>query len=224
MSNDAGAQVRAWKLEEERRYQDATIETIEYLGGHERIPKIVEWWEAGTLTGEALNRLIAEHWDAFESPGRFMPADEWLGLFDDAGFVTDTAGVTRPEAPLTVYRGAHKGGELGLSWTTDRNAAAWFARRFLMLADKLGAAFLLSARVPPWAVLGIFNGRNKAEVVIDASCLEPSQIHAIEATHPEVELAALGHRIPEEPDARKRVQDRREELKAILREPTWGKG
>lgn len=211
-----------WDLERDARYRTATIDTIDHLGGHERIPKIVEWWQAGQLTGQELNQFIAAHWNAFERPITLMSVRKWVALFTDAGgFITDTPGIIAPTGSLTVYRGAHVGGERGMSWTTDRDVAAWFARRFLMLADRFGPSYLLSAQIPATRVLGIFNGRGEREVVLNMARFPKSECHAIPATDPEVELVALGHRLPTDPEELKRITDRREELKATLRQPYW---
>ena len=66
---------------------------------------------------------------------------------------------------LTVWRGVSPGRErLGLSWTTDRETAAWFMSRF---ETKNRKGSLLEAAIDKKDVLAYFNGRNEKEIVVD---------------------------------------------------------
>jgi hypothetical protein len=65
---------------------------------------------------------------------------------------------------LTVYRGFKiKKSERGLSWTTDRDTAVWFARRFRASHQ---SSFVAQANVAKKDVLAYFDGRNEKEVVV----------------------------------------------------------
>lgn len=65
---------------------------------------------------------------------------------------------------LTVYRGFKiKKSERGLSWTTDRDKAVWFARR---LRYPHQSSFVAQANVAKKDVLAYFDGRNEKEVVV----------------------------------------------------------
>ena len=65
-----------------------------------------------------------------------------------------------------VYRGFQGRREKGISWTTDRDKAVWFANRFAML-DHLGEPKLLTGVARKENVLAHFLGRGESEIVID---------------------------------------------------------
>jgi hypothetical protein len=66
---------------------------------------------------------------------------------------------------VTVYRGAQDGvNEVGLSWTTDRKTAVWFARRFADRRD--GDPVVLTGLVNKSDVVACFTGRGESEVVV----------------------------------------------------------
>jgi hypothetical protein len=71
--------------------------------------------------------------------------------------------------PIPVYRGhvARKGRKhtSGLSWTTDRDKAVWFAKRFKHLG--LGKPMLTTGLARKQDVLAYFTGREESEIVID---------------------------------------------------------
>lgn len=76
-----------------------------------------------------------------------------------------------------VYRGFIGKRGMGLSWTTDRAKAEWFARRFAALTH-LGQPRLMEGKAKKQDVLAYFNGRKEKEVVID-----PAKIRSVK-THP----------------------------------------
>jgi hypothetical protein len=77
-------------------------------------------------------------------------------------------------ATITVYRGvAHESSVGGMSWTTDRDKAVWFARRFA--ADERRKPMLATATVRRKDVIAHFLGRNEFEIVVlpeDVTVLE----------------------------------------------------
>jgi hypothetical protein len=65
---------------------------------------------------------------------------------------------------LTVYRGFElKSAQRGLSWTTNRDKAVWFAKR---LREPRQKSLVAQATVQKKDVLAYFNGRNENEVVV----------------------------------------------------------
>jgi hypothetical protein len=84
-------------------------------------PLLMQWWSDAEADGP---RLIAPlikraiEWDGGRLPHEFMePEDK---VFFDA----------LPET-VTIYRGTQRPGRhIGICWTTDRQTAEWFARRF----------------------------------------------------------------------------------------------
>jgi hypothetical protein len=65
---------------------------------------------------------------------------------------------------ITVYRGVSREDAIdGLSWTTDKQKALWFARR---LNTKESTPMLAKGKVSKQDVLAHFLGRNESEVVV----------------------------------------------------------
>lgn len=62
---------------------------------------------------------------------------------------------------ITVYRGTQKGLPLGLSWTTDRERAEWFANRF-----GRDDPVVTEGTVNKGDVLAYFLGRGESEIVV----------------------------------------------------------
>ncbi len=90
------------------------------------------------LTLGALPALLLHVWVAAEGPGRSVPHSVWIDWFRQAAYPP-------PARPLAIFRGAVPRRARGLSWTTDREQAAWFAGR--------GDAYLYTATAEPDAVL-----------------------------------------------------------------------
>lgn len=67
--------------------------------------------------------------------------------------------------PVTIYRGCSRPRVRGVSWTTDRDVAAGFARghRGIRVPDSVVA----QAAVPKEAVFAVFTDRNESEVLVD---------------------------------------------------------
>ncbi len=165
-------------------FEPAFIEQMGLLSHSERLPLILEWYSQGDLSQEELNRLVSESWThGGYAADQGWEESDWVELFNDAGFVTDTPGWERPSEPLTIHRGSRLGGERGMSWSTDWDTAAWFARR---LHDHGTPAVLLSATIAPAYVLGAFEGRGESEVLIDPAGLDGVEIQTIDAASPEV--------------------------------------
>jgi hypothetical protein len=165
-------------------FDPAFVEQMALLNHYERLPLIVTWYSRAELEPDELNRLLADNWDHGGYAANIgLEEWDWVELFETAGFITDTPGYVRPTAPLAIYRGTRLGGERGWSWSTDRDVAAWFARR----SHDFGTpAVLLSATIAPEYVLGAFNGRDEAEVLIDLDGLEWSEVQIIDAASEEV--------------------------------------
>lgn len=73
--------------------------------------------------------------------------------------------LARLPEPFPVYRGFLRRRANGLSWTTDRKKAIWFARRFAKVG--IGNPRLLSGIAMKKDVLAYFIRREESEVVID---------------------------------------------------------
>lgn len=68
------------------------------------------------------------------------------------------------EDMVTIYRGVKVNNYRGLSWTTDKNVAEWFARRFGYNGDK---CYVFTGIINKKDILALFSSRNEKEVVCD---------------------------------------------------------
>lgn len=89
---------------------------------------------------------------------KFMKmAEKTLVLPEDIAELSD-------DSMITVYRGVKENDYKGLSWTTNKNTAEWFARRFLYNVDKV---YLFSGKLKKKDIIAFFGCRNENEVVCD---------------------------------------------------------
>src|SRR5437660_6332003 len=116
-------------------------------------PLFMRWWPDGEADGPRsvvpmIKRAI--EWDLGRLPHDFMePEDK---AFLDA----------LPET-VTVYRGTMRPGRrIGISWTTDKAKAEWFARRFAFGEMR---PVLFTGRVRKSKIIACFTGRNESEVL-----------------------------------------------------------
>lgn len=76
----------------------------------------------------------------------------------------DRAALTALPATVAIYRGfTHDGREVGLSWTTERKVAEFFACRFAVL--DLGQPRVAQGTIDRDRILAYFRDRNEAEVI-----------------------------------------------------------
>ncbi len=154
---------RAWQslIAQSQPDPDAVDEYLGWVGSHERLAPILTLWRNGALPQPTLNRILAEWWSSAGYPSE-TTTRTIVRVVAEAGFVTDRAGVERPAAPLTVYRGGSLFPPRGVCWTTDPVIARFFAYRF----GTVGRA-VFTAMVPPHGVLGLFFERNESEVLVN---------------------------------------------------------
>lgn len=132
-----------------------------YLWLHERpyrMPTLHTLWTKRQIGRGQLKALLAQVWQDTEMPHQF--GDICVELFKASGFITDDAeGWSTLQDPLEIYRGgfAH-----GISWTTDREKAAWFGRRFYR-ADH----YLWTGRVLKHKCFAYITDRAEHEVVVE---------------------------------------------------------
>ena len=89
---------------------------------------------------------------------KFMKmAEKTLVLPEDIAKLPD-------DSMITIYRGVKENDYKGLSWTTNKNTAEWFARRFSHNVDKV---YLFSGQLKKKDIIAFFDCRNENEVVCD---------------------------------------------------------
>ncbi len=130
---------------------------------------------------EALTEYITDydfdrHPDFWKTVGHVWTDSENIyESFEDWQWIWDSIAVNRESAmsneeqaefavlpdTLVIYRGVEpQGTELGMSWTTDRDKAVWFARRFN------GRGKVLKTEIAKSSALAYFTGRGESEIVV----------------------------------------------------------
>lgn len=170
-----------------RRYEqkkEALAEALEkgnwhtYVFLHERPYRAKALWDLmtelapGKIDVPEYAELVAAVWT--DSENIHQNLDVWEELFE--GLNTEEARPHLMDAEelavfeglpewITIYRGCIVDlNENGLSWTLDRDRAAWFARRFV--SSHGGAPEVRVATVHKSYVLAYFAGRNEEEIVV----------------------------------------------------------
>lgn len=111
--------------------------------------------------------LLADIW--IDSENIWQNLDQWRQLFESTRSgspMTDEeeAALAAMPDPVPVYRGGvEDANEYGLSWTTDRERAEWFAVR-MTSDDEVGV--VLDGLVAKKDVAAYFMGRGESEVVV----------------------------------------------------------
>lgn len=137
------------------------VGALDLYGHAERLGAVWRWWSAGR---GSLRDALAEAWQSAEYPGtahlglwRAIAADERI---ED--------GEPMPAGdPLVVYRGQGNGEPVGISWTLDRETAAWFARNLPRLGPRPDGGLVLVGRVRRDRVLAYLTSRGEREVIVD---------------------------------------------------------
>jgi hypothetical protein len=93
-------------------------------------------WFSAPDNRRRLMEALAHAWVITSIPTLHVPEEAWRAAFDDAAPAAADLDVALPVnvRHIEVFRGCPADRRDGLSWTTDRNTAAWFACR----ASKVG--------------------------------------------------------------------------------------
>lgn len=154
---EADKKWHSWVFTHERAYRcDALIKVMHEHG--EEISDRLYW------------KLVGNVWT--DSENIYQNSLEWAILLgSDRGereaimSEEDLATYRALPDPITVYRGAIEClNEDGLSWSTDKKRAEWFARRFQNLRD--GDAVVLTGTVAKEDALAYFSDRNESEILV----------------------------------------------------------
>lgn len=122
-----------------------------------RFDTFLEILESGLCPREELARLLLRVWEDSENPS--INIHIWREMFDNFKD-TKTFARTKRNLPkqLTVWRG---GSADGLSWTTDKKIADWFAKRF-----STGSAVVHNRQIRLDDVVCYLDHRNEKEIVL----------------------------------------------------------
>lgn len=158
-----------------------------YVFGHERpyrLEALLRAAEAGLRDDPAAFwPLLAETW--IDSENIREMRDAWLDLWGsdvpERERVMDeeerAALAALPET-VEVWRGVgHEDAVHGLSWTVDRDKAAWFARRFAV--DQRRTPYLAFGRVAKADVLAYFLSRAESEIVALPESVELTDVETL---------------------------------------------
>lgn len=136
------------------------------------------------LSRKELAKGIAETWIMAEWPVQAMDTNVWAYVFtqvcDEGYFLTDDGEVkSHDELPevMTLYRGCLPEFKEGMSWTTNKEEAIWFAHR-LDHHENIGHLYTIT--VPCDIVFAKFDGRGEGEIVIEVSQLGEDDIEEME--------------------------------------------
>lgn len=135
------------------------------------------------------SRLIADVWKDCEFPHRNLSIWRNLWLQQCVGrYAMDKkeretfAEIQRKACTgsITLWRGTndHSAAARGLSWTTDPAMAEWFAKRNTNLSK--GQPVVWEVQPPPHRIRAFMQGRNEAEVILDAKGLHGIKKHLID--------------------------------------------
>lgn len=142
-------------------------EALLLVGNEEREGLLHNWYTADILTPEDMNAAVLQAWDHGPKQMRLDYA-VWVEMFRFGGFVSSPPQLP-PSGPVAVWRGQPFGEPVGMSWTTERAQAEWFAERW---TERDVDAVVLHTIASPAAILGIDNDREENEVIVDPAMLE----------------------------------------------------
>ena len=137
-----------------------------------RFDALMEVLDEHQLDDEVLWPLIAHVWTDSDNINQNLRSwqDVWLDSADQERRVSLCMNDSEQEAfrglpsRFPVWRGVgHRNAVEGLSWTTDRAQAVWFARRY---GGPNHTPILASGKVDKGDVLAHFLGRNEHEIVV----------------------------------------------------------
>jgi hypothetical protein len=153
----------------------ATFSTaLMHVGRNDGPALLYDLYAAGSLSIYEHPGVVAEAWSMAEFPTNLLPAEEWVELFEEAGYTEDEKPAPRPRQAVTVYRGCSTDRRHGMSWTTDIERARWFADRDL--GHGTGLIYVFNA--PPESLLAFIHdsSRGEAEYVINPESMNDANV------------------------------------------------
>jgi len=143
----------------------------QYVWAHERPYRFEAYMNVRELVSDNLRaELLASVWGDSENIWQNLASwqEEWQWMRDAGrtpylGSPETTARLMRMPREVQIWRG--QSGDrnwVGLSWTTDKDKAVWFARRFSRASEP---SRLIAGMVRKEHILALFDDRNESEVV-----------------------------------------------------------
>jgi len=140
---------------------------------------------APNLSKADFSTILADAWIRSEQPNHDpnLPQSRLLDMFRaaDPKLLMDDEERERLDSledTVTVYRGVHSAksdGVCAMSWTLDKDTAAWFASRY----GRQGKVF--EAKIEKKHICALFLGRNESEVIVDPKYLtDVTQVQTME--------------------------------------------
>jgi hypothetical protein len=130
---------------------------------------LLDYYFGDLIDDVVLSQVIGSVWSSAEFPGSWLTRVDWIDLFRHAGY-TEDGERTAPPSEITLYRGCPPSRTRGMSWTSDREVAQWFAERFRDRSERRNSA-VYTTTVGGAQVLAKISGRNEFEYVIDTTSI-----------------------------------------------------
>jgi hypothetical protein len=147
------------------------IET--YVFTHERPFRVIALTEGIAMMGlentQKLAELVVTAWTDCEWP--YAARDNWLMLFLRHVRGSHVQFEAAKKTPKTLYRGVNRGEgrRLGMSWTTDRDKAIWFAKRNAAFFDRRPVLYTVNPFKED--ILAAYDDRGEDEFILDPRSL-----------------------------------------------------
>lgn len=124
----------------------------------------------GLVNEQEAAEFFGEVWTNIENVWQYTDEIEHIVHYADLKVLHSDPFYESLPDEVTVYRGHQGVNEWGMSWTTDRERAIWFAHRF-----QQDHAYLSTGRVRKSDILFATNGRNESEIVVEShKLIEPT--------------------------------------------------
>jgi len=148
---------------------DQRVEWLRALDVEGTLSWFAEWWDSVEPSDLQRRVMLLVVWGGTLNPHVHLQIDLWVERFRRVGFISDAPGQDPPTSDLAVFRGAPRGSEGGMSWTTSARIAGLFAKKYTEYEDAPGLVW--SATISPGAVLALIDQREEEEVVVDPAGL-----------------------------------------------------
>lgn len=130
-------------------------------------------FDHGIIDAVTVTAHVGEVWRSAEYPDRALDWDDWVALFEAAGYTEEGKPAQRPREALTLYRAAGPGHQCGHTWTHDVE----IAEIFLHVGGRdLFDSQVWVANVEPWRLLAAIEleGPGEAQYVVETLRLDVS--------------------------------------------------